>query len=179
MSKHIRFDAEIDSYVEFAPRPIVSRRAIVPQRFTAMQISPLPRATIQDNDRGVWTRERGRLAGHVAPTLITLRLRGNFVPAGIRELRNRGTVLTLETQKQAAVVSPFLLSNSRPRSIPGDSVAMIEISSIWNKMWKCVDEKDSLKSLLMKALVSEKSRLDLGGITTYKLARLTVQFVPS
>lgn len=94
-----------------------------------MQISPLPRATIQDNDRGVWTRESGRLAGHVAPTLITLRLRGNFVPAGIRELRNRGMVLTLETQKQAAVVSPFLLSNSGPRSIPGDSVAMIEISS--------------------------------------------------
>lgn len=46
-------------------------------------------------------------------------------------------------------------------------------------MWKCVDEKDSLESLLMKALVSEKSRLGLGGITTYKLARLTVQFVPS
>lgn len=61
--------------------------------------------------------ESGRLAGHAAPTLITLRLRGNFVPAGIRELRNRGMVLTLETQRQAAgVVPPFLLSNSRPRS---------------------------------------------------------------
>lgn len=149
-----------------------------------MQISPLPRATIQDNDRGVWTRESGRLAGHVAPTLITLRLRGNFVPAGIRELRNRGTVLTLETQRQAAgVVPPFLLSNSRPRSkvdprgFGGDDRNFLQ--RLGTKCGNASMRRTSLESLLMIALVSEKSRLGLGGITTYKLARLTVQFVPS
>lgn len=150
-----------------------------------MQISPLPRATIQDNDRGVWTRESGRLAGHVAPTLITLRLRGNFVPAGIRELRNRGTVLTLETQRQAAVpvVPPFLLSNSGPRSkvdprgFGGDDRNFLQ--RLGTKCGNASMRRTSLESLLMKALVSEKSRLGLGGITTYKLARLTVQFVPS
>lgn len=151
-----------------------------------MQISPLPRATIQDNDRGVWTRESGRLAGHVAPTLITLRLRGNFVPAGIRELRNRGTVLTLETQRQAAgVVPPFLLSNSRPRSkvdprgFGGDDRNFLQRLGTKCGNASMKRKKDSLESLLMIALVSEKSRLGLGGITTYKLARLTVQFVPS
>lgn len=147
-----------------------------------MQISPLPRATIQDNDKGVWTRESGRLAGHVAPTLITLR--GNFVPAGIRELRNRGTVLTLETQRQAAGVVPsFLLSNSGPRSkvdprgFGGDDRNFLQ--RLGTKCGNASMRRTSLESLLMKALVSEKSRLGLGGITTYKLARLTVQFVPS
>lgn len=125
-----------------------------------MQISPLPRATIQDNDRGVWTRESGRLAGHVAPTLITLRLRGNFVPAGIRELRNRGTVLTLETQRQAAgVVPPFLLSNSGPRSkvdprgFGGDDRNFLQRLGT-----KCGNASMKRKKKLFRISVNESSR---------------------
>lgn len=95
-------------------------------------------------------------------------------------------VLTLETQRQAAgVVPPFLLSNSRPRSkvdprgFGGDDRNFLQRLGTKCGNASMKRKKDSLESLLMKALVSEKSRLDLGGITTYKLARLTVQFVSS
>lgn len=93
-------------------------------------------------------------------------------------LENRGTVLTLETQRQAAgVVPPFLLSNSGPRSkvdprgFGGDDRNFLQ--RLGTKCGNASMRRTSLESLLMKALVFEKSRLGLGGIATYKLARLT------